>query len=383
MRALYPRLGVLAIGLFLVATNASVIAGVLPELAQDFRVGQDDVGWSITAYAIVVGAASPAVAILLAHWSRTRLMAIGLAIVAIGTAVSACAPDLGVFILGRAIAGLGGAALVPTATASAAALAPPHRRGQAIAVVGIGFALANAAGAPLGTLLAAATDWRVPMAGIAGLAALTIVPLLIFLRHIPLGEAVPMRERIAVLRSAPRLWIIVATVLVLAGFNLLYIFSAAASGYQGEALATLLLVFGVGSVVGNVVAGPLTDRLGARRFGVIAFALQIAAVLGIALLPRGFWLLALLYGVWGAAAFASTIPLQHRMIEVDHRTSGVALSWYGTSTYVGIAIAPPIADGVLGAGEVEMLLPLVAAALTAGSFIGFLLSWARHRRAER
>lgn len=379
---LYLRLGVLAIGLFLVATNASVIAGVLPELARDFGVGQEAVGYSITVYAIVVGIAAPVVSITLSRWPRTRLMAAGLVLVAIGTAITAIATNLPVFMLGRGVAALGGAGLVPVATATATVLAPPERRGQAIAIVSLGFTLANAVGSPVGTAVAAAFGWRVPLASVAVLAALTIIPLLTLVRNVPLGEPVPMRQRLAVLRSAPRLWVIAGGLALFAGFNLLYIFSSEATGYTGISLSVLLLVFGIAGVVGNAFAGQITDRFGARRVGTIAFIVQAAALAAVALLPRSFVELAILYGVWGIAAFASTIPLQHRLIDIDHRTAAVALSWYGTATYLGIAVAPIIANVAFAFGNTQLLLPAFGAVLTVLGIVGFLLSWRAGRADE-
>uniref|UniRef100_UPI0025BB2B9E MFS transporter n=1 Tax=Herbiconiux sp. TaxID=1871186 RepID=UPI0025BB2B9E len=123
-KPLYPRLAVLAGGLFVVATNAFVIAGLLPDIAATLGVTPSQVGYSITDYSIVVAVGAPAISILLPRLSRTVLMAIGLAFVAGGTILAALAPDVTAFTLGRVLAGLGGAALVPAATAAAASLAP-------------------------------------------------------------------------------------------------------------------------------------------------------------------------------------------------------------------------------------------------------------------
>src|ERR1700709_2450382 len=108
---LYPRLAVLALGLFVVATNAFVIAGLLPNIAATFGVHPSDVSYSITWYAVIVAVAAPAISILLPRVSRTTLMALGLVLVAIGTVVAAASPTLLVFTLGRVIAAFGGAAL--------------------------------------------------------------------------------------------------------------------------------------------------------------------------------------------------------------------------------------------------------------------------------
>lgn len=224
---LTPRLAVLAVGLFVVATNAFVIAGLLPSIASSFDVSADQVSYSISYYAIVVAVAAPAISILLPRLSRTTLMATGTALVAVGTVIAAAAPGLEVFTAGRLVAAFGGAALVPAATAAAAALAPVERRGRAIAFVAVGFTAASAFGAPLGTALATVGGWRMPLFALAGLAVLVSVAIVFFVRGVPVGHAVSVRRRFATLADPRILLTLAAALLVFCGFNAVYIFSSA------------------------------------------------------------------------------------------------------------------------------------------------------------
>jgi predicted MFS family arabinose efflux permease len=383
---LYPRLAILAVGLFVVATNAFVIAGLLPSIAASLGVQADDVSYSISYYSIVVAVAAPAISILLPRMSRTTLMAVGLVLVSLGTVVAALAPDLLVFTAGRIVAAFGGAALVPAATAAAAALAPVERRGRAIAFVAVGFTAASAFGAPLGTALAVAGGWRMPLLALAVLAALASVAVAVFVRGVPLGAAVSVRRRFAILAD-PRILLTLGSVLLLVcGFNAVYIFSSAvtaqATGGSASLLAFLLLVFGVSGVVGNLVAGRLTDRFGNRWIAGLFLLLQL---LSLALLPFVAGSLvgtAVLFAVWGASANAATLPVQHRLIEIDPATSGIALSWYSTAMYAGIAIAPPLGAAAfrLGGGE---LVPEFAAVAIVLALVVFQLGLLRSRRARR
>jgi predicted MFS family arabinose efflux permease len=381
--ALYARWSVLAFVLFLVGTNAFLIAGVLPEMAHDFDVSISDVAFTITLYAIVIAIAAPAVSMLLPRWSRTKLMVTGLAIVAGGTAIATLAPDLTVFGIGRVVAALGGAALVPTATAAGAAIAPPARRGQAIAFVGVGFTLATAVGAPIGAALAAVATWRLPMLAVAILAVLGLPLLGLVVRKVPIGAAIGLRARFTVLRDHRILLPLLTTALLVAGFQLAYVFGAAVTGFSGAALAALLLVYGIFSVVGNMLAGPLTDRFGSRRMGAIFFTGEIAVLIALVLLRGDFAALAAVYVVWGLTAFAGAIPIQHRLVAADPAVASVAISWYSTAMYVGVAFAP-LLGGVLISAGLPSLLPLAGAVATAIALVAFLIGFvARHRAADR
>jgi MFS transporter, DHA1 family, inner membrane transport protein len=381
VRQLYPRLAILAVGLFVVGTNGFVIAGLLPQIASTLRVTPTAVSYSITIYAVIVAVASPAVAILLARVSRTTLMSLGLVLVAVGIVIAALAPTLAVFTLGRVVAAFGGAALVPPATAAAAALASPERRGRAIAIVAVGFTAALAFGAPLGTAIAAAGSWRDPLFGLAGLAAVTAAAIAVFVRRVPLGAPVSAKQRFAILRDPRILFALIATLLVVSSFNVGYIFSSAitvdATGGSASLLALLLLIFGVAGIAGNMAAGPLTDRFGNRRVAVVVLALLFVSMLVLTLVAHSLVGTAVVFAVWGLAANAIALPIQHRLVQVNPTTAGVALSWYSTALYAGIALAPPLGAAALRLGEAT-LIPVFAAAVVLLALIVYLLGYVTH-----
>ena len=378
---LYPKLAVLALGLFAVATNGFMIAGILPSIAETLGVHASDVSYSITWYSITVAIAAPVISIVFPRMSRTTLMASGLVLVAAGTLLAAVAPTLLVFTLGRVLAGLGGAALVPAATAAAAALAPVAQRGRAIAFVAVGFTASTAFGAPLGTAIAAAGGWRVPLFGLAGLAALVAVAVALFVRGIPVGAPISIGRRFAILGNRRIVLTLFATLLAVAGFNIVYIFSssvtAEATGGSGSLLAGLLLVFGVAGIAGNLLSGRLTDRYGNRRVSLLFFGLQVLVLLALPFLATSLVGTGILFAIWGIAANASLLPVQHRLIEIDPATSGVALSWYSTALYAGIALAPLVGAAALHIGGGE-LVPLFGAVASALGLLAFQLGWARN-----
>lgn len=380
--ALVVRWSALAFALFLAGSNSFVIAGVLPSIAHDLGVTSPDIGYTITVYAVLVAVLSPVVAVVAARWSRTVLIVGGLGVFVAGVVIAAISADLLVFTVGRVVAAVGGAALVPTATAAGAAITPPARRGRAIAVVGIGFTLASAIGAPLGTAIAAASSWRVPMIVIAVLGAAVMPVLVLLTRRVPLAEPISVGRRFAVLRDARILLPLLTTLFVAAGFNLVFIFSAAVTGYEGPALAALLLVYGVMGIVGNAVSGPLTDRFGSRRTGALFMMVETIALVAIAAVGHSFVGLAAAFVVWGISAFASVVPVQHRLLAVDPQTAAVAISWFSTALYVGIALAPVAGAAAIGLGDAP-LIPIGGAVLTVLGLVAFLSGYAGRLRGAR
>jgi DHA1 family inner membrane transport protein len=382
---LYPKLGVLAAGLFLVATNAFVIAGLLPDIAATLGVHTNEVSLSITYYSLVVAIAAPAISILLPRLPRTLLMVVGLLVFVLGGLITVFSDTLLLFTIGRIIAGLGGAAIVPTATAAAAALAPVQRRGRALAFVGIGFTLATAVGAPLGTALGSFGGWRLPLGILVGLAAVVAIVVALSVRGVPLAPPTSVGERFSILRDPRIVAPLMTTLFMIAGFNTFYIFTstiaAEATGGNGALLAALLFSVGIAGVVGNSVSGPLTDRLGSRR--TLGFSLGVMALvlLAIPFAEVSFVALAILFFVLGMVGFGAAVPVQHRLVSVDPARSALAMSWYTTAMYLGIAIAPILGGAASQIGGAH-LIPIVAAVVIALAFAAFQLGYFA-RRAPR
>lgn len=378
-RRVTPALLVLALALFVVGTNAFVIAGLLPRIAAGLGTTAGGVGSSITVYSLIVAVAAPAVSVLLPRVPRTRLMAAGVALFAAGTAIAALAPNLGVFIAGRSLAGLGGAALVPTATAAAASLARPEKRGRALALVGAGFTLATAVGSPLGTALGGLAGWRFPLWCLVGVGVLLAAALPLVVRDVPLAPPVSLRRRLEPLTDLRIVAPLATTLLMVAGFNIVYIFSAAvthaSTGGSGTLLALLLLAYGVAGVAGNTVAGPLTDRFGSRPIATLALTGQAIALLVLPFAEPSLIASLVVFAFWGITAFAVAIPVQHRLVAVDPESAALALSWYSTAMYIGIAIAPPIGTLALAAGG-AVAVPLAGAVVTIVALGVFLVGYA-------
>jgi len=378
-REIVLKLGILTFGLFVVGTNAFVIAGLLPKIADTLGVTPTVVSYSITFYALVVAIVAPVISISLARMSRTVLMASGLGLIAVGTVLAALSHNIELFTIGRMIAGAGGAALVPPATAAATAIVPPERRGTAIAFVSAGFTLSTAIGAPLGTAIGAVGGWELPLWVLAGLAVVLAVAVLVGVRGIPLPPAASFRRRLTALRDRRLVLTLIAGLLMFASFNSVYIFSSAithvATGGSGSLLAVLLFAYGIAGIVGNVFAGPLTDRAGSRRFAIATIGTQVLLMLALPLLDGSFWGTAVLFVVWGLTAFATVVPLQHRLVEIDPANAGISLSWWASATYLGIAVAPLLGATVLGVNV--QLVPVVGAVLALAAIVVFLVGFGR------
>jgi DHA1 family inner membrane transport protein len=381
-RTANPQLVLLTAALFLVGTNAFVIAGVLPDVAKSVDVSMVSVGYALTAYAVVVALISPTMSKTLAPVSRVTVMAAGLLVISGGTLITALGPTFAWFVVGRIVAAVGAAALVPTAFAVTPTLVPEDRRGRALAFAGLGFAVALAVGSPIGTAIAAVGGWRVTLAALAGCA---VVIALLMPRVLSAAEATRVivpAPRLRSLASVDLVMLLVTRLLMTAAFQMVYVYSAFVvhdfTHGDGAKLAILMSAYGFGGVFGGIAGGWLSDIRGTGRTGVgalFALVMVLAALAG----SRELLAAAAAFLAWGFTVSMAGVPQQHRLVELQPDHSAATLAWNSTAMYVGLSIAP-VAGGLLvphGPGAVV----LGGAATSALALLCFALSIPRVRAA--
>ena len=99
---------VLALGAISYALLQSLVAPALPAIQHDLHTSQDGVSWVLTAYLLSASVATPILGRLGDMFGKERLLVIALAILAVGTLMSAVAGTLALMIAGRVVQGTAG-----------------------------------------------------------------------------------------------------------------------------------------------------------------------------------------------------------------------------------------------------------------------------------
>jgi EmrB/QacA subfamily drug resistance transporter len=99
---------VLALGGISYALLQSLVAPALPALQHDLHTSEDGVSWVLTAYLLSASVATPLIGRLGDMHGKERLLVIALAVLAVGTLVSALATTLTVMLVGRVVQGTAG-----------------------------------------------------------------------------------------------------------------------------------------------------------------------------------------------------------------------------------------------------------------------------------
>ncbi|MGW4327638.1 MFS transporter [Nocardia sp. NPDC004573] len=363
----------LALGGFGIGTTEFVTMGLLPDIASAVHVSEPTAGHAVSAYALGVVIGAPLIAALCARVPRKRLLVALMVAFTVGNAATVLAPSFGMLVLARFVSGLPHGAYFGVASLAAATLAPVGQRAKAVAGVMLGLSAANVVGVPAATWLGQHLGWRDAFVVVALIGVSTVAALLRFVPELT-GVTItdPMTELGALRRPQVLLTLLVGAV-GFGGMFAVYTYIATTltdvAGLRAGAIPLVLMLFGVGMVIGNIVGGVLADRGVDRAISVsmVAMTVILGGFVAAAHNPYTAAFGALLVGASGAALAPG---LQTRLMDVAADAQTLAAALNHAALNIANAAGAWLGGLVIAAGFGYTAPAVVGAALAA---IGVLL----------
>ncbi|MDQ0916037.1 MFS transporter [Paenibacillus sp. V4I5] len=254
----------IALGLFGVYTIEFGVVGILPTIMERYNVSTSQAGMLVGVFALVIALCGPFMVLLLSKYNRKNVMIVSLLIFAGSSLLSAYAPNFNVLLALRIIPALFHPVYFSLAFAAAISLYPKEKATQASAKAFIGTSMGMVLGIPITTYLVDQFSFEAAFIFCAVVNTAASVGIAIMLPKSSETEKVSYGEQLGILRKVP-LWINIgaATFLFAAMFS---VYSYAAEyleqvmGVSGTIVSVMLVIFGVGGVAGNLLAGRLIGK---------------------------------------------------------------------------------------------------------------------------
>lgn len=163
-----------ALGSALAFLDTTVVIVALPQMEDDLGLGLSGQQWVYLSYALSLSAFYLVTGAIGDRVGLRRTFVVGVVLFAVASLVTALAPGEGVLLLGRALQGIGGAALTTTSLALLR-VTWAGRAGRAIGLWTSLTSLATIGGPPLGGVIVEAVSWRWVFLVNVPLAVVTIV----------------------------------------------------------------------------------------------------------------------------------------------------------------------------------------------------------------
>lgn len=369
----------LGLGIFTLVASEFLPASLLSPIAAELGITEGAAGQLVTATSVIGIIGGPLVVSALPRANRRWVMT-GLTTLAIvSNVLVALAPVFGLMLASRLLLGIAISGFWAMSLAVTAQIVPADRLGRAMTVVNVGVSLATIAAVPAGAFLGELLGWRIVFLLAAGAGVLALAAQLATLPSIPPSGAPGFRTLVQTARR-PVVALGIAAIILIAGghfmgFTYLRPAFEAIDGLTPALLAILLLVFGVASFIGNLLAGPLADR----RLPVLVIAAPVAigaATVLFALTGSNLAVAFVLVFVWGAGFGAVPTMVQTWIARVApdrlESAGGLIVAAFQIAITIGAAIGGLLVDSV--GVQAALIGGGVAAVLGAG-----VLSSARKR----
>ena len=346
------QIGALGFGSFVMATGMLIVTGMLVEMAADLSLPVTVVGQLVAAAPLMLAIASPTLAFTTSRLSRRTLLIAGGLVAAASHFLAAASGSLAMLAFARMLTGLGAACFMPQAAATAVMLAPANQGGRMLALVFIGYGVANSVGLPVGTWLGEAIGWRPTLAILGGIAlAVSLWAWLALPAQLPQTPLNPRAFGELFRDRAIMTTIGVGFLQALAQFVVFaYISPAVRESIGGGAAMTavLLAVYGVSGILGSIVSARFADRLGPLRTCAAAILLIMAALLAWSLSRGSVALTVMAMVLWGLGSIPIASSLPVRLITLNPALASPSISFNNTASFGGAAVGTVLGATMIG-----------------------------------
>ncbi|MGM7691932.1 MFS transporter [Staphylococcus saprophyticus] len=373
----YPiAIWMLAIGAFAIGMTEFVIMGLLPNIARDFDVTVSQAGQLITGYALGVAIGGPIIVMLTIKWNRKYLLIVLMGIFIIGNLTASFSPNYGFMMTSRIITSLAHGSFFGIGSILAASMVRPEKRASAMALMFMGLSMSNILGVPFGTLIGQNFGWPMTFIIISIIGVLALIGIIIFvpmqretIKSSVLNELQILKEK--------RLWLTLAVTLfgfssVFAYFTYISTVLIDVSNVQENLISYLLIIFGIGVTLGNVVGGKLADWNLNKALKIIFIVFILYFILLYFVQMNSILMVAGIF-FFGLIGFSMSPSLQFKSTLISQDAPTLASTLNQSAFNLGNALGAFI-GGVVVTNLPIASLSLIAPLLTVIGFIFLLVS---------
>lgn len=359
LRAYWPAILSISLGAFALVTAELLPASLLTPIAAELGVTSGLTGQAITVTAIIAAIAGPLIVILTSRFNRRHTI-LGLTTIHIASTIcAASASDLLLLLVSRFLLGVALGGFWAMSGALTMRLVPDRLLPRAMALVNTGILAALVCSGPIGTWIGEYWNWRTAFIVTGVISAASLLAQFSYVPSLPPTGRTSLRTFTVLLRRKQIRFALVMIGLIVsahfAGFTYVRPFLEEVATMNADAVSILLLAFGLGGLLGNLMGGHIARSNG--LYSVTFSAVLIGATVAILAIFGGISSVATVTTiVWGFAFGALPVGLQTWMTRAapDHAEAagGLLLMSYQISVALGAVTGGLLVDGIGARGPI-------------------------------
>ncbi|CBJ83259.1 Major facilitator superfamily protein [Xenorhabdus bovienii str. Jollieti] len=349
----------LAIGMFALGFDAYIIAGLVPGISETYQKSASQIGQSVSIFTLCYAISAPLFASLLAGKPIKKVLLTAIVIFGLANALTALSPNFSVFLISRAIAGVGAGLFSPLAVAGSTLLVPIDKKGRALGLTIGGMSMGTVLGVPIGLYIADQFNWQSAMWFVVILSFIAALSILKFLPHVPVTAPPAITERIAMfLDKRVTITVLITFFASIASLGLYTYLSPLLQDINDSNNLTMYLwAWGLGGLFGSLSIGYIIDYFKKPKI-LMAFILIILmiSVMCIPIMINLSFIKYLPFFIWGAMGWASGAPQQHILLSYQPKHGSAAIALNSSINYLGSSVGAIIGGVVISLGMGTMVL---------------------------
>ncbi len=344
---------ILAIGAFGIINTEMGVIGILPYIADHFRISVSKAGLLVSLFALTVSICGPTMPLLFSGLNRKRAMLLVLGIFVLGNIVSIFTSNFTIAIIARVIPAIFHPIYFSAAFTMAANSVRKEESPKAVAKVLIGVSAGMVLGVPVASFLASAVSFQMAMLFFAIVTAIAFIATFVFFPSMPVKERLSYGSQLSVLKK-PITWLAIIAVIFLNSavfgvYSYLAEYLKTVTNISGKSISFMLVIFGGASIIGNIIAGKLLTKDAIKS--VVSYPLALGIVYIILFLMGQFTVpMAIITLVWGILAGIGTNINQYWIMssapEAPDFANGLFLTSVNLGTTFGTAVGGLFISGM-------------------------------------
>lgn len=341
---------ILAVGVFGIINTEMGVIGILPDLANHFDVSISTAGLLVSLFALAIAIAGPTLPLIFSRMNRKKAMLIVLVIFIIGNIISVFTTSFTVALVARVIPAFFHPVYVSIALSVAGASVSEKEAPKAISKVFIGVSAGMVLGVPVVSFIANTISLEVAMSFFAVVNIFTLIATILFIPSMPVQERLSYGSQLKVLTHGIT-WLSILAVLFLNAaifgvYSYLAEYLNVVTNMSANVISTMLLVYGLANIVGNIIAGRLLTDYPVRS--VTIFPIVLTAVYLIFFFVAELSIpTAIIILVWGVLGGIGANINQYWVMSAAFKAPDFSNGLFLTSVNLGTTIGASIAGVII------------------------------------
>lgn len=345
------KIWILTIGMFALGMDAYIVAGLIPSISKSFNKSSSAIGQGVTVFTLFFSISAPIFSTILAKSPVKKILIIAFSIFTLANIITAISMNYMLYIVSRAIAGLGAGVFSPIAISASNHLVSEKHKGKAIAFTVGGMSVGTVIGVPLGLEIANISNWRFAMLVIIVISFIALISISILMPKFKIEAPPNLKDRFQLFLNKHVLRVISVTLCAAIASLGLYTYLAdiIKTNTDTKNLTHYLTAWGIGGLIGSFgIVGFIIDRFKNTRFVMLIILILLALSFGLIPISINLPILGLIpFILWGAMGWATQAPQQHILLKKHPEYGGSAVALNSSINYLGSAMGSAIGGIIL------------------------------------